>query len=186
MEHNPYAASQPEPHPLASPSPSAGRESMITDRIYDVLGRTKPWVRFLAVLGFIGAGFMILGGVFMLLGGGIMAAAAASGHSSSSSMGAMPFAGFQVVMAVFYLAFGFLYLFPALKLWKYGTWIGQMLLSRSVADLEEALNQQRSFWKFVGIMALIMMAMYALIIVVVVIAAVVGFSAVSKSSGPWP
>jgi hypothetical protein len=157
---------------------------MVTERIYDVLGRTKPWVRLMAVLGFIGAGFMLLGGVFMLLGGGIMAAAASSGHGSSGAMGALPFAGFQVVLAIFYLAIGALYLFPSLKLWKYGTWIGQMLLSRAVTDLEEALEQQRSFWKFLGIMALAIMALYAVLVVVFAITAVVGFSAMRGMSAP--
>jgi len=45
------------------------------------------------------------------------------------------------------------------------------MVTGSNSDLVEALNQQRSFWKFVGIMVLVMIALY-----IVAIIGAVGFS----------
>jgi hypothetical protein len=47
-------------------------------------------------------------------------------------------------------------------------------------DLEAALRQQKSFWKFAGIAALVLMVLYAVIIVGAVI---VGVAAASLSHG---
>lgn len=165
---NPYAAGQ------ADPGAAAGSQSLITPRVHNALGRTRPWVRLLAVLGFISSGLMLLGGVFMLIGGGLIAAAGASGGSGHGLpvqlTGGLP----MVIIAVVYIGMGVLYLFPSLMLWNYGGRIASMERTRAVGDLEGALEQQASFWRFVGILALVMIALYLVLIVVMVVAAGVG------------
>jgi len=66
-----------------------------------------------------------------------------------------------VVMGLVYLVLSLLYLIPSIKLWKYGSAIYRLLSTNSIADLENAMEQQRSFWKFVGIMIIIMLAIMA-------------------------
>lgn len=161
--NNPYAAGSEDPR-----ATTAGSESLITPRVYEALGKTKPWVRLLAVLGFIGSGLMLLGGVFMLVGGGLIAAAGAAGKSSgagSAALGGMPIA----LMSILYIAMGILYLFPSLKLWNYGSRIGSMLMTRAVDDLEGALEEQKSFWKFVGVLTLVMIGLYIVLFVVMMV-----------------
>jgi hypothetical protein len=90
----------------------------------------------------------------------------------------LPFAGFQFLVGLLYAAMGVLYLFPSIKLWKYGSSIVRLMGSGSNADLIEALEQQRSFWKFVGIMILIMIVLY-----VVAIIGALGFTMVTAVRG---
>lgn len=154
---NPYASTGIDPL-------SGSEGTTITPGILQALAGTKPWVKFCAILGFIFTGFMVLGGVFMMIGGGIMAS---TGDSS-----AMPFAGFPAVLGIIYIACAFFYFFPSLKLWKYGSHIAALLDSNSMTDLEAALDAQRSFWKFVGILVCVAIALYIVgIILFAVVAA---------------
>lgn len=89
-----------------------------------------------------------------------------------------PFAGFQFFLGLLYAAMGVFYLFPSIKLWKYGSAILRLMGTGSNADLVEALDQQRSFWKFVGIMILVMIALY-----IVAIIGAIGFTFMTAARG---
>jgi hypothetical protein len=128
------------------------------------LAATRPWVRLCSVMGFIGAGLMILAGLGLIAGGALTS-------SSSRAVGAQSFVG------VMYIVMSLLYLVPSLKLWKYGTAILHLMSTNSAADLEQALEQQRGFWKFVGILVMISIGF---MIVAMVIGGVAG--AMSASS----
>lgn len=166
MSIDPYSA------PAMHSSPvSRSSEAGIAQGVLRQLAGTKPWVRFISVLMFIGAGLMLLGALFMLVAGGTIL--------KSSKMGAAEM-GMMVPIAIAYALFAFLYIFPALKLWKYASRIGDLLNSGAVLDLEAALNEQRSFWKFVGIMALILLILYFVIFIGMI---VVGGFAAMKAQG---
>lgn len=151
---NPYSS----PTTVSADPTGAGP---VTPGVIQALAATKPWVRLCSIIGFIGAGLMILFGGFMLIGGGVMMA-------GGGDQG-MPFAGFPIVMALFYIVLALFYLFPSIKLWKYGSHILALMSSNSAADLEAALDSQRSFWKFVGILVLVMIALYVIGIAVMAI-----------------
>lgn len=127
------------------------------------LAATKPWVRLCSICGFIGCGFMFLGAL------GI---AGVSTFAPTAGTGAPPLMG----MSIAYVLLGILYLFPSLRLWKYGSAILRLMSSGSILDLEAAIEQQRGFWKFVGIMVII-----GIVIWVIAMVGVVGFSVFSAS-----
>ena len=132
MDMNPYQS--PSADPLGTNTAS---RTGVTPRTVSELVGTKPWVRFISVLLFIGAGMIMLGGLAV-------------------SIAMMSQVGVAAVLAGgLYAVFGLLYLIPALKLWKYGSAITQLQFSNSSGDLEEAMSQQRSFWKFIGIMTIV-------------------------------
>jgi hypothetical protein len=159
---NPYAASAPSHDtPVYSPG-------IVDPRAVQALQGTKPWVRLCSVIGFISTGFILLAALVMLFGGAFM----------TTPKQVLPFAGFQFLVGLLYAAMGVLYLFPSIKLWKYGSSIVRLMGSGSNADLIEALEQQRSFWKFVGIMILIMIVLY-----VVAIIGALGFTMVTAVRG---
>jgi magnesium-transporting ATPase (P-type) len=143
---NPYQTSAPSAYPASSGS--------VTPGVLQALAATKPWVRLCSIMGFIGAGFMILAGLLMMAGG--------AAATLNPSRGAAGLAGMPVIAGVFYILFAALYLIPSIKLWRYGTAILRLISSNSPADLENALEQQRGFWKFVGIMMLISIAVMVL------------------------
>jgi hypothetical protein len=144
-QYNPY-----EPPTTAHQNFPAGDTSQgtgeVPPEIVDLMRQTKPWVTFLGVLGLIGAGLMVLLGLFSMMMGG----------SRSGAMGAMGLA--YVVIAV-------IYVMPSLHLLRYGSSIGPFLADPTIERLGGALGHQRSFWRFVGIMAIVMMVLYFLLFV---------------------
>lgn len=136
MPANPYES--PSSDPLGA-NTAAGRG--VTPRVVSELVGTKPWVRMMAVLGFIGVGFMVLGGLGM--SGAMM-----------TQMGPA-----AIVFGAVYALMGLIYLFPAIKLWKYGTSILRLQYSSTTDNLEEALTYQRGFWKLTGIMVIVGVAL---------------------------
>lgn len=125
--------------------------------LVQLLVQTRPWVRFLAVLGFISTGFMVLGALVVLVvpgfppGGGVPGA-------------------LKVGMALVYLSIAGVHLPPALFLYRYASHIQALQASAGAGDLERALAAQKSFWRYVGILALVVLCLYALIIVVALVA----------------
>lgn len=116
---------------------------------------TRPWVLFLAILGILATVLMLLAGV------GMFAVQGFTGTMPSSSMTA----GMLQLMAVAYMVFGFLYVYPTIKLFKYSGAISALSRTGDVRDLERALDHQRGFWKFAGIMAILAIIAYAGLIV---------------------
>jgi hypothetical protein len=148
---------------------------MVTQGVLQQLAGTKPWVRFMAVLMFVGAGFMLLGALFILLAGGaIMASSKIGGVGTGISAGVMS------MFAILYASVALIYIYPALKLWGYANQIASLLVSGSTIDLEGALNQQRAFWKFLGIMVIAVFVLY--IVAIILLVAIGGFAAM-KAKG---
>ena len=150
---NPYSPPAAQPgypdsppgYGAAPPGPGA-----VSDLAIDHLRKTRPWVMFLSILCFIGCAFMLLAGL-MMIGVGLMASAG-SGMEK----------GFQAMIGAVYLPMGALYIYPGIKMWTYGSAIGRLVASRSTSDLEDALGQQKSLWKFAGIAAIVIIALYIL------------------------
>ncbi|RYD41246.1 MAG: hypothetical protein EOP85_12995 [Verrucomicrobiaceae bacterium] len=157
--------------PYASPvtnvtSASRSHDTAITDGVIRQLAGTKPWVRFLSVMMFVGAGFLVVFALVLLLAGGAMAQAAPSNPMLAGGMG--------VVLAVVYGVMALFYIYPALKLWKYASRIGDVIQMPGAAGLEAALAEQRKFWKFIGVIMLIFLILYGLIFVGAIVMGVVG------------
>lgn len=168
MSIDPYSSPATQVQP-----PSFSAVAAVSQGVLAQLAGTKPWVRFMSVLMFVGAGFILLVALIMLLMGGTIAA------SAKTSSGALP-AGMMTGIAVFYALLSLIYIYPALKLWRYANQIGSLLISGSMMDLESALNHQRSFWKYVGILVIAMLALYFVAIIAVF---VVGGFAAMKAQG---
>lgn len=149
--NNPYASpAQPAPYGSGEPYRADDRAEVSATSV-EMLRQTKPWVTLLSVISFLGAGFMLLGGVSMVAMGAIAPA------------GASPIP--MAAMGAGYIPFALLYVYPALKLWGYSSAIGRLIASRSSVDLDAALAQQKSFWKFAGISTIVMIVLYVVLIV---------------------
>jgi len=120
----------------------------------NLLDRTRPWVMFLSIMGFVAAGFMLLGG----LGVGIAGLATQKPEFA--------------VIAILYPLFGLAYIFPSLYLYRYAKRSQALLANPNFQQLESALDAQRSFWKFAGIMTIIGIASTILIFMFAIVAGV--------------
>ena len=155
--------------PAAYPPPPADLSAVSAEAIQQ-LAATRPWVRFISVMTFIGAGFMLLG----VVGGaaGAKLPPTSPNHQVNQFAGAMGFG-----IAALYVVLAVVYLFPGIKLWKYANAITTLTTSGRNHDLVTALDQQRSFWKFMGIMIIAMLILYVLVIIGAVAIAVIGAAA---------
>jgi hypothetical protein len=138
-------------NPYRSPSeivdePIVGDDAgqVVTPTVLAMLRQTQPWVRFLSVLGFIFSVLMVLGGLVGLL-------------NPISRPGIGP-------VFLIYIPMGLLYFVPSLYLFRYASRIANLRRTHSVNQLEDALAAQKSFWKFVGIMAIIVIVIYVVAI----------------------
>jgi hypothetical protein len=148
--YNPY--SPPAAADFARPVPRAPEEGLVPDSILEAMRQTSPWVTFLSILGFIGAGLMVLGGLVVLVAGGL---------------GKVP-AAFGLV----YLLGAALYVAPSIFLWNYGSSIRRLLATSDMMSLSDAIGQQRSFWRLVGIMTAAVMGLYFLGILLAFVVAI--------------
>jgi hypothetical protein len=150
---NPYSPPTDLSAPYGAPpamAPSA--PGAVSELAVDLLRQTRPWVMFLSILAFIGSALMLLLGL-MMVGIGMMAAASG------------PEKAIQSLVGLVYLPMGALYIYPGIKMWAYGSAIGRLVTSRTTEDLEAALRQQKSFWKFSGIAAIVLIGIYILVFI---------------------
>lgn len=143
---------------MTSYPPAAGG---VTPNMIEALDQTKPWVRFLSILGFVGVALMVAGSLFFMVAGGIMAQRG-------------PLAGQGLVLGMVYLVMALVYFFPVLFLFRYASAIASIRGGDEVAGVERALHAQKSFWRFVGILALIVLVLYVLIFGLLLVMAVLG------------
>lgn len=115
----------------------------ILNRINDTLRSTRPWTRFLSILGFIAVAILILSGIAMMLGKNFL-------PKSTDSPALMLTGAINVAVSVFYLI-------PSIWLYKYSSAISRFLDGGGATELGNALVYQKSFWKYVGIMILVSM-----------------------------
>lgn len=122
---------------------------MITDEMIESLRGTKGWVLLVGIMSLIGAAFMVLGGIGILFSSALMSGAAGG-----------PSAAMLTGMGVGYIVLAVIYIFPGLFLIKYSSAIGRLLSSGQAQDMEDALNQQRKFWKLIGVLFLIFVVLF--------------------------
>jgi hypothetical protein len=132
---------------------------VVSESALGYLQATRPWVKFLAIVGFVFMGLMVLVGLMMTLA-----------FSAVPQQPGMPPA-FGPIFGTLYIVMAGIYLMPCLFMHRYAKAIAA-IPSAGQGALEEALKQQKSFWKFMGILMLVMLCLYAAILVFGVLAAV--------------
>jgi len=157
---NPY--NSPESPIVPEKAQNAGN---LTETMLTYLREASPWMRFIGILGFIYCGFMVIGGLISMAG-----VAAASSILNE-------FFTFPVFLVIpFYLLMAVIVFFPSLFTYNFGTKIRKYQFSNSDDDLEQAFKNNKSLWKFYGILCIISLAIFP---VIIILAIVIGVAAVS-------
>jgi hypothetical protein len=144
-------------HDQDSPVPGSGTApfqpastATLIPAISGILQRTQPWTRLMGILGFVSVAFMMVGG----------AAAGAIGLATQNSQAA--------VLLFVYPLLAVLYIFPSMYLVRYSKRIREFVAGGQQTQLEAALEAQRSFWKFVGVLSLAAVAVTVLGVVLAI------------------
>ena len=122
---------------------------------------TGKWMKFLAILGCIGAVFMILCGICVMAFSGVM------------DFGFYPVPGgsfITIFMGIFYLIMAGLYIYPIICLLRASKAAQMAVEMNSNEQMVEFLSNNKSFWKFCGILTIVMLALSVLMLIVAPIA----------------
>lgn len=135
-------------------------ENLVIDwRSKEFLKETAKWTKFLAILGFVGIGFMVLGSLVMLFA-----------PSSLISNGDFPFGG-KIFMMLLYLAFAVLYYFPISYLYQFSENTKKAIENNDNNAIRDAFEFLKSHYKFMGILTIILLSFYAIMIFIGLIGA---------------
>ena len=134
---------------------------IITEDIRSYLYDMAKWANFLAIVGFVITGLMVLTsftiGPAMSTDAKLAAAMAASGVSP---MG----------ITICCLVFAFAIFYPSLLLFKYATRAKVGVLYGEQASLDEAFSKIKSLFKYWGIITLVGIALYVMLVVLSIVA----------------
>lgn len=150
--------------PVAEPPTAGGSGGGVatTPKTIAMLRQTKPWVRFISILTFISAALMIIIGL-------VMGMAGMAGGAPGS-----------IILLIFYPLLGLLYFFPGLFLFRYANRIRDFMNSSHNQFLDAALEAQKSFWKFVGILTMVSIILSILFVFLGIVAGILGATAAAN------
>ena len=145
-----FTMGQGAPEPPGPGEASVDKNRAILNYIMNSLRATKPWTRLLSILGFIGTGLTILMGLGVMVGGRFI----------PIPPEAPPL--ILIYVGIFYILVSVLYLIPSIWLSRYSSAIDSFLKRGDSVQLGNAIAYQKSFWKFVGILALVFIVLTVL------------------------
>ena len=114
----------------------------------------RKWSMFLAILGFIGVGLMLLASIFM---GTIFGALEAFGNETLPR-------GLGVGISMMYLVIAIVYFFPVYYLLQFSIKAKRAVQEASNNEFTNAIKNLKSHYKFVGIMTIVVMVVYPILV----------------------
>lgn len=127
----------------------------------DALRVSAKWSLFLAIMGFIGIGFMIIGAIYI------------SSALSAFPDNASPIVAMKGVISVIYIILAALYFPPVYYLFKYATDMKNAIQDRDSEDIGDALNYLKSHHRYLGISMIVIMSLYILMIIGLIITTII-------------
>jgi hypothetical protein len=139
----------------------------LNDQAVDALRVSGKWCMFLAIVGFIGLGLLILLAIVMYAAMSAIPdmAMAGPGADMPSGMGAGIFGAMKGFLCGLYVVLAIVYFFPVYYLYKYAKGMKDALDSNNSDMLSEALVNLKSHHKFLGIMTIVMISLYILMFI---------------------
>ena len=150
---NPY--NSPEAIIVPEKNQSAGN---LTETALRYLKEASPWLRFIGIFGFITCGFMAIWAIIAIIG------------TVSAAAFLSDFWDFPIwLISPLYFALAAVVFFPSLFTYNFGTIIRKYLYSNSDDDLEQAFKNNKSLWKFYGILCIVYIALIPVVLIAVII-----------------
>lgn len=143
-------------------STTTSKELRIGSDAARYLMETAKWGRFLAIMGFVFCGLMVVAGIAMTLFLGAF----------STEDEKMPFN--MAWMGLIYVGFALIFLFPSLYLFRFGTHISRSLHAMEQSTFDSGLQNLKSTFKFMGLYTIIALGIYVLILVGMAVGGLIG------------
>ena len=168
---NPFQSPETEVSPVKSPV----TQGTLSEAMLMYLKAASPWLRFIGILGFIGSGSTALFGVGFTAFGSFVGQvwAQVPGFESFGNLSSSMGLAFGFLVGVIIIACSLLYFFPSLYIYNFGAKIRTYIREGRDQDLEQAFKNNKSLWKFYGIICIIYLAFIPLMTIIGIIVAVV-------------
>jgi fatty acid desaturase len=118
------------------------------------LDTTRKWSMFIAILGFIAVGLMLLIG---LIAGVFLSVF----KTQDLNLGA----GETILIFGILLVFGVIYFFPILYLYRFSKYAGHAVRTRDNVYMKKAFRCLRKYFVYIGILAIVVLAFYLIAII---------------------
>ena len=109
----------------------------LDERAKAYLLETARWTKFLAIIGFISIGFLVLFAI------------------ASLSVGGMNTAAYPIVTFLYCIVMGVVYIYPAVALVRFSRLVKTGVHNNNQEDLTEAFRYQKNLYKYMGILVII-------------------------------
>jgi len=123
----------------------------------DHLTEASRWARFLAIVGFVICGLIV---VFGILAGSIFKNMLS--QMSDNGLQGMDMTGVTSVMSVFYVLIAVIYFFPCLFLFRFANLMKAALISGDQETINKSFQNLKIMFRFMGILTIIFLCFYAL------------------------
>ena len=125
------------------------------------LHETAKWARFLSIVGMVLLVLMIIFGLFF----STMMAASSNPFEEPVEGGSGLMSGFGIGMAILYIVLAIIWFFPLLFLLRFANGIRAALHGNDQNALNVSFQNLKSCFRYVGIITIILLAIYALVFV---------------------
>ncbi len=139
------------------------QQLLITENVKRVLLEARKWSKFLAILGFIGLGFLILFGFIFVVAGNLIDEANIDGYSNLQSS----------AMGIYYVISAIIYVIPLVFLLNFSNKLKVAINSNDPYSLYAAFNSLRLHYKFIGILTIIMFVLMFFFVFIGIIVGIV-------------
>lgn len=157
-------------HPETNEAKQEEKTLKFTNEIKSHLDGAGKWGKFLAIMGFVFMGLMLVMGIIMSI---------ALSFIPAREAGIFPFPPFLIGFV--YLIIGAIYFLPILYLYRFSTGIKHALQLKNQNQLTKAFFNLKSLYRFIGILMIVFLALYPIMIIAFVFAGL--FSGFSNSVG---
>ena len=133
----------------------------LTSEMREHLLEAAKWGKFLAIVGFVGVGIMVL---FSLFAGTVFSMMGTMAGTATNAPN--PFAGINgIFITLMYLSFAVLYFFPILYLYRFAIRTKRAIEHYQPTELREGIRNLKFMFKLVGIFTAAILGLYAMIFV---------------------
>lgn len=131
-------------------------ELQVDHNVSGYLKETARWAKFLAILGFIFCGLMVL---IALFAGSFITAILSMGNGAAAGMGYM-----GGVVSFVYIVMALLFFFPCFYLYNFASRMQVALRSNDQEQLAKSFRNLKSCYKYIGIFTIIYLVLVLLLI----------------------
>lgn len=132
------------------------------------LSEAARWGRFLAIVGFVFCGLIVLLGLYMAVSFNKIEGQFSDYPSYRRSY----FDGMGIGMAVFYILIAVIYFFPCLFLLRFSNAMKIALVGNDQTQLTESFKNLKVMFRYVGVIMIIILSIYGLALIIGVLSSI--------------